>query len=259
MKPRFGRKRRFTSTRGTNLLIITIILFVISVMGSIFIIDQGIKPTLVNIAEIKTDEFATRAINSAVRFAESYDFDDILQITYDDQGNVATYNWDPAVVSEINRVATDRVEEFFRSVNRGDPITYDYSLQEPYDYGDGAEDRAEQDPTLVEVPLGQVTGNTVLANLGPRIPINLELVGNVRTNIVREDEEFGINGAFVSLYIHVESDVQIFIPFTTETTTVSTEIYIDGGAIMGEVPDFYGGGDSEDPSIAVPREDLQEE
>jgi len=57
----------------------------------------------------------------------------------------------------------------------------------------------------------------------------------------------------------VESDVQIFIPFTTETTTVSTEIYIDGGAIMGEVPDFYGGGDSEDPSIAVPREDLQEE
>jgi len=259
MKPKFGRRRKFSSTPGTNIMIITIILFVIFVVGSMVLIDRGIKPTLMNVAEIKTDEFATRAINSAVRFAESYEFEDILHITYDNEGNVVTYNWDPAVVSEINRIATDRVEEFFQHVNRGDPISYDYSLQDPYDYGDGAEDRAAQDPTLVEIPLGQATGNTVLANLGPKIPVNLELVGNVRTNIVREDEEFGINGAFVSVYIQVESDVQIVVPFTTEVTTVSTEIYIDGGVIMGEVPDFYGGGGNQGPSIAVPREDLQEE
>ncbi|MFC2947168.1 sporulation protein YunB [Virgibacillus sediminis] len=258
MRKKMGFKKSFSPPPRKNLFLITTVFFTLFVMLSIWLIDEGIEPTLMEIAEVKTDEFATRAINSAVRFAESYNYDEVLRITYDDEGNVATYTWNPAVVSEINRVATDRVEEFFMHVNRGDPITYDYSLHDPYDYNEGAEDRAEHDPTLVEIPLGQVTGNTVLANLGPTIPVNLELVGSVRTNIVREEEEFGINGAWVSLYVNVEADVQIVIPFTTEVKTVQTEIYIDSGAIMGDVPDFYGGSSS-GPSIAVPKDDLQNE
>ncbi len=235
---------------------ITLVIFVCCVGFSIWIIDKRIEPVLMQIGEVKTDEFATRAINSAVRFAEEYNFEDVLNITYDNEGHVATYGWNPSAVSEINRVATDRVEEFFKNVNRGDPITYDYSLHDPYDYEEGARGRVEQDPTLVEVPLGQVTGNTVLANLGPKIPINLGLVGSVRTNIVRDEEEFGINGTWVSLFVNVEADVQIVIPFTTEVKTVHTEIYIDGGAIFGKVPEFYSG-DGGGPSIAVPKEDLQ--
>ncbi|MGJ9457501.1 sporulation protein YunB [Oceanobacillus sp. CF4.6] len=250
------RKKNFASPPNNFIMMITFIIFVCSVGLSIWIIDKRVEPVLMEIAEVKTDEFATRAINSAVRFAEEYSFDEVLNITYDNEGHVATYNWNPSVVSEINRVATDRVEEFFLNVNRGDPITYDYSLHDPYEYEEGAEGRVEQDPTLVEVPLGQVTGNTVLANLGPKIPINLGLVGSVRTNIIREEEEFGINGSWVSLYVDVEADVQIIIPFTTDVKTVNTEIYIDGGAIMGKVPDFYGG-DGGGPSISVPKDDLQ--
>ncbi|MFC3041386.1 sporulation protein YunB [Virgibacillus xinjiangensis] len=258
MRRRMGFKKSFSPPPRKNLFLITTVFFAAFVFLSIWLIDEGIEPTLMEIAEIKTDEFATRAINSAVRFAESYNYDEVLQATYDEEGNVATYRWNSAVVSEINRVATDRVEEFFMHVNRGDPITYDYSLHDPYDYSEGAEDRAEHDPTLVEIPLGQVTGNTVLANLGPTVPVNMELVGSVRTNIVREEEEFGINGVWVSLYVNVEADVQIVIPFTTEVKTVQTEIYIDSGAIMGDVPDFYGGNGS-GPSIAVPKKDLQDE
>lgn len=232
------------------------IIFVVCIFLSIRLIDKRIEPVLIETATVKLDEFATRAINSAVRYVEDYSFEDMLNITYDNEGQIATYNWNSSVISEINRVATDRVEEFFINVNRGDPLEFEDPLQEPYEYNDGAEDLAKQDPTLVEIPLGQVTGNTVLSNLGPKIPINLEVVGNVRTNIVREVEEFGINGAWVSLYLNVEADVQIVIPFTTEVTTVNTEIYLDGGAIMGKVPDFYGGG-SDGPSISVPKDDLQ--
>ncbi|WP_156288512.1 sporulation protein YunB [Oceanobacillus salinisoli] len=259
MRPRkrFGRKK-FASPSGKNIFLITLVVFVICVILSIGIVSKGITPAIIEISEIKTEEFATRAINMAVRFAEGYDFNDVLNITYDNEGNVAVYNWNQSVISEINRVATDRVEEFFLHMNRGDPISYDYSLHEPYDYSDGAEDRAAQDPTLIEVPLGEITGNAVLANLGPKIPINLELVGAVRTNIIRETEPLGINGSWVSLYVNVEADVQIIIPFITEQTTVQTEIYIDGGAIMGDVPEFYGGG-SDGPSIAVPKEDFEEE
>lgn len=221
-------------------------------------IDKGIKPTLMEIAKEKTNEFATRGINRAVSFAEGYDFTDIANITFDDNGYVAFYKLNYGVINEINRRATNQVEEYFMRLNRGDPITYDSSLDEAYDYTEGVEERVLEDPTLVEIPLGQVTGNTVLANLGPKIPINLEVIGTVRTNIVPQQSEFGINGAWITLYLQVEADVQIIVPFTSEVTTVTADIYIDGGALMGEVPDFYGGG-STGPSISVPKEDFQDD
>lgn len=247
-------RRKFAPPPGRHLFIIAFIIFIIVVFLSIQIIDRGITPAIIEISEIKTDEFATRAINTAVRFAESYDFTDVVQVTYDNDGHPAIYGYNTAIISEINRVATERVEEFFMHVNRGDPIDYDYPLQD-YEFSEDPGDRAKRDPTIIEIPLGEITGNAVLANLGPKIPINLELVGNVRTNIIRETEPLGINGSWVSLYVNVEADVQIIIPYITEVTTVQTEIYIDSGAIMGDVPDFYGG---ESPSISVPREDFQD-
>ncbi|WP_405102699.1 sporulation protein YunB [Oceanobacillus sp. FSL H7-0719] len=255
------RRKRYQkgiiSPPGQRILLLTIIVFTICVLVSIIYIDRGIKPTLMEIAKEKTNEFATRAINSAVSFTENYDFSDIANITYDNNGNVSFYSVKQSAISEISRQATNRVEEYFSGLNRGDPISYDSSTDGPYDYPDGAEERLLYDPTLVEIPLGQVTGNTVLANLGPKIPINLEVIGTVRTNIVQRKSEFGINGAWLSIYLNVEADVQIIIPFSSEVTTVSADIYIDGGALMGEVPDFYGGGGN-GPSIAVPKGDFQE-
>lgn len=253
------RKRKVSKSPPPmqNILGITLVVFVLMIIFSIVIIDKGLKPTLMDIAETKTTEFATRGINTAVRFAENYSYDELLNITYNEEGNVATYNWNSSVISEINRVATDRVEEYFRYMNSGEPPDYENSLFEPEEFEDTTENLPEKDPTVIEIPIGQATGNSILANLGPKIPVNFEIVGNVRTNIKREEEPLGLNGSWVSLYVKVEADVQIVIPFSTDVKTVSTEIYIDGGALMGDIPEFWGGGDGS--SIAVPKDDITKE
>ncbi|GAA0428758.1 hypothetical protein GCM10008983_01380 [Lentibacillus halophilus] len=260
MRKRFGKKRMGGGPPSVkNMLIITVILFVLMVGLSIVIIDKGLKPTLMEVAQSKTTEFATRGINTAVRFAENYNYDDLLDITYDNEGKVTRFGWNSAIVSEINRVATDRVEEYFRYMNTGEPPDYENSLFEPKEFEDTTENLPQKDPTVVEIPIGQATGNSILANLGPTIPVNFEFVGNVKTNIVREDEPLGINGAWVSLYVEVEAEVQIIIPFTTDTKTVSTEIFVDSGALMGDIPNFYGSGSGSggNPSISVPKNEIK--
>lgn len=234
------------------------ILVCVLLILSIWIIDKGIKPTLMNVAEQKTTEFATRAINSAVRFAEEYTFEDIANMTADDTGSVSIVGWDSTIVNKINRAATDRVEEFFHSMNRGEMPEYQDPLNEPEVYDETVDDLAERDPTVIEIPIGQATGNSVLANLGPAIPVNLELVGSVQTNIVEEREEWGINNVIITLYVEVEADVQIIIPFSTQVKNVKTRIMIDKHLVMGDVPEFYGGG-SGGPSISVPKEDFGSE
>jgi len=237
---------------------ISFVIVCILVFLSIWIIDKGIKPTLIEIADRKTTEFATRAINSAVKFAEEYSFESIANLTKDDSGKISMVGYDQTVVNKINRAATDRVEEFFHSMNRGEPPDYEDPLDEPEVYGDTVDELVDRDPTVVEIPIGQATGNTVLANLGPKIPVNLELVGSVQTDIIEEREEVGINGVVITLYVFVEADVQIVIPFSTELKNVSTKIMIDKHLVMGEVPEFYGGSGN-NPSISVPKKDLQDD
>ncbi|HLR67889.1 sporulation protein YunB [Virgibacillus alimentarius] len=257
MRRRFGIKKKRTPPPVKNILMVTLILFILLLFGSMHIINNGIKPTLMEVAEVKTTEFATRGINSAVKFAEEYTFEDLTETTTDNEGNVSFIGWDSSVVNKINRAATDRVEEFFHSMNRGEPPDYEDPLDEPEMYGDTVDELVERDPTVVEIPIGQATGNTILANLGPKIPVNLELVGNVQTDIVEQREEFGINNVLVTLYVIVEAEVQIVIPFTTEVTSIDTKILIDKHLVMGDVPEFYGG-DGKDPSISVPKKDLQD-
>jgi sporulation protein YunB len=214
---------------------------------SILIIDKGIKPALMLIAEQKTTEFATRAINAAVKFAGDYNFDDLITITTNNEGDITTYGWNSAVVSKVNRISTDRVEEFFKYMNDGNRSIESENIAGMVD------EWIKEDPTVVEIPIGQAIGSTLLANLGPKIPVNLELTGSVKTDVIREVEEIGINGALVTIYIIVEAEVQIIIPLTSEVKPVSSKIYIDSGVIMGAVPDYYGGkGDG--PSISVPKD-----
>lgn len=219
------------------------------ILSSILIIDKGIKPTLMVVAEQKTTEFATRAINAAVKFAEDYHFEDLITMTTNNNGDVTTYGWDSAVVSHINRVSTDRVEEFFKMMNEGE------LLPEDVENDNTIAETVKEDATVVEIPIGQALGSTLLANLGPKIPVNLELAGSVKTDVIREVEDIGINGALVTIYIIVEAEVQIIIPLTSEVKPVSSKIYVDSGVIMGAVPDYYGGS-GDGPSIAIPKESI---
>jgi len=257
LKPNFFKRNR-TPPPVSTILMITFILFLGMIVSSIIFINDGIKPAIMEIAERKTTEFATRGINAAVRFSEDYDFDDIVNVSLNEQGYVSTWSLDSAMVGEINRVSTDRVEEFFRLMNEGRAPGDDEMNLSSGEYGDTPEDIHEKDPTIVEIPIGMATGNTVLANLGPKIPVNLEFVGNVKTDVITKKEDVGINGTLITVYVLVEAEVQVIIPFSTSVKPVSTKIYVAKSVIMGDVPNFYGG-DSGGPSIAVPKDSVDDD
>lgn len=237
---------------------ITSIIFLIFVFLTIWIIDKGIKPPLMDIAILKTREFATRTINSAVKSTENIDFDDLIDLRMDNNGNVSILGYNSAAVNRALRTATDRAEYFLYSMNKGETIDVDDPELKPVEFGDSVGDLASKDPTVVEIPIGQATGNTILANLGPKIPVHFEIVGSLESDVVHEIKEFGINASLVEIYIPVTVTVQIVIPFSTTTSTISTKIFIDSRVIMGEVPNFYNYGGDNGPSISVPSKSFKE-
>jgi sporulation protein YunB len=205
-----------------------------------------------NIANEKTIEFATRTINSAVKSTENISFEDLVDTTYDNNGNVALLGWNSEAFNRALRTATDRAEYFLYGMNKGQQIDVADPNMHKIEFGDSVGDLAAKDPTVVEIPIGQATGNTVLANLGPKIPVHFEIVGSLRSDLISEVEEFGVNGALFKIYIPVNVSIRIVVPFSTETAEVSTKVFIDQRAVMGDVPDFYSGSGN-GPTISVPR------
>lgn len=236
------------------ILLITFILFFVLIFFSIWIIDKGIRKPLVDIAEQKTIEFATRTINSAVKSTENMNFEDLVDVQMDSNGNVATLGWDAAVFNTALRTATERAEYFLYGMNKGETIDVDDPDLNPIEFGDSVGDLADKDPTVVEIPIGQATGNTILANLGPKIPVHFEIVGSLESDIVHEVKEFGINASLIEIYLPVSVNVQIVIPFSTTTAEISTKVLIDSRVIMGDVPDFYSSSSDGGPTISVPKD-----
>lgn len=105
----------------------------------------------------------------------------------------------------------------------------------------------------LDVPIGIVSGNPILMNLGPRFPIKVEIedvaVGNVRTKI----REFGINNALLEIYIEVSIDFQTIYPFATIEDKSSYEALIASSVIEGAVPDIFSGAiNSKSEAINLP-------
>src|SRR5699024_6124339 len=197
-------------------------------------------------------------INSAVKSTEDISFEDLVEINYDNNGNVSTLGWNSEAVNRALRSATDRAEYFLYGMNKGEQIDIDDPNLEPIEFGDSVGDLASKDPTVVEIPLGQATGNTVLANLGPKIPVHFEIVGSLRSDVLHEVKEFGVNAALFEIYIPVTVNIQIVIPFSTTTREVSTRVFIDSRVIMGDVPDFYSTGESSGTTVTFPRKNTDE-
>lgn len=259
----FNLRKRFMYRRAPlplrYIFLMTVILFVFMIFITIWIIDKGISPPLMEIAEQKTVEFATRTINAAVKSTERISFDDLVDLTIDTNGNVSTLGWNSQAFNRALRTATERAEYFLYQMNNGAELEIDDPDVEPLDADDSVGDLPKRDPTVVEIPIGQATGNTILANLGPKIPVHFEIVGNITSDVVHEVKEFGVNAALIEIYIPVSVQVQIVIPFSTTIADVSTRVFIDSRVIMGDVPQFFSHGEGNSPSISVPKRDFTDD
>lgn len=252
MKRPKKKRRQLAPPQVRNVFIATCILFFVLIFFTIWIIDKGIRPPLMRIAEQKTIEFATRTINTAVKSTEDMQFENLVETNYDNNGNVAVLGWNSSNINEALRIATERAEYFLYGMNKGQTLDVDDPDLNPVDFGDSVGDLADKDPTVVEIPIGQATGNTILANLGPKIPVHFEIIGSLESDIDHELKEFGVNAALFEIYIPVEVNVQIVIPFSTTVSEVSTRVFVDSRVIMGEVPEFFSGS-GEGPSISIPK------
>lgn len=179
------------------------------------IIDQRLKPTLLEISQARATVIATQAINRAVgeRIARTIRYEDLYIVRTDNRGRVVLMQ---SNTGEINRLVADtsiQVQEALRSVS---------------------EER-------IRVPMGQVLGSQLLATTGPWISVRVLPVGTVETVVLDRFEAAGINQSRHKVYMRVSASIRIVVPLVSCNVRVRSELPIAESIILGEVPQFYFG------------------
>lgn len=260
MRKNLRIKRHRTPPSIRQLFFITTIVFVIVTFVSIGIVNQGVKPVLLQIAETKNKQYANMAMGIAVnkKLNEDLEVADLIEFQYDTNGRVVSYQINAAIENRVQRNIQYRVENFLHQLENGivpdtsAPLDVDIEEQEQTDL-----EIIQEKSNLIEIPFGQTLGLPLLANLGPKIPVNLELVGYVSTEVETKVTGVKINSVHIEPVVHIEVEIRTVIPFGTKTAHITQEIPIGSGGYNGDVPQYYNNSDEEGADLSIPLQPLQ--
>ena len=91
----------------------------------------------------------------------------------------------------------------------------------------------------LSIPVGTLTGFSLLAGRGPRISVRMESVGSSEANFHNEFVSAGINQTKHQIILTVDVSVSILLPGFTTATKVSNSFIVAETVIVGAVPDTY--------------------
>lgn len=246
-------KKRHTLRKGNVLVFIVIFLFVF-ICWFLSYVNRRVSPTLFNFAEIETTKLANLIINRAInrQVAKALDLDDLFVLIKNNDGEIETIDFNTAIVNKILSTTTNSIQIYLKAIEQGNIDLIELPEEILIEY-----DREKLKKGIIyEVPLGIATKNIFLANLGPKIPIRMGLVGSVVSNINTKLNQYGINNVLVEVNIVIEVVQQVNLPFMSKRVNLKTNVPLALKVIQGKIPQYYQGGGFEKNSslLALPIE-----
>lgn len=243
-KLNFNKRKKL---RKSNIVLILIVIIILSIMFTLKKINRTFTPILFETAELEVNKFSTIIINKAISqvLQDKINTDKIFETVKSENGQVQTIDFNPIVVNQVLNVATTVVQENLRLLEKGNIEGFENYTNSLTD----AQIKKLKKGIITEIPVGIVFKNSLLSNVGPKIPIRLHYIGDVNSNITTKVTPYGINNALVEVGVHLEMTAQILLPFTTDKMHLECDIPIAIKIIQGSIPNYYGNGLLKDSSI----------
>lgn len=100
-------------------------------------------------------------------------------------------------------------------------------------------DATENRTLEVSVPLGNLTGVSLLMGRGPGVPVEIIMLTSSHVEFQNNVVTAGINQTKHQINLEVVVDIDVLIPWDTESAQVVTEVLIADVVVVGKVPETY--------------------
>lgn len=204
-------------------------IFIIQKMGN------KINIKLMDYATVEVSKISTTVINYAVNDVVMNDLktDGLFNISKNKNGDIQVIDFDASNVNKLLNDISQNIVDYFDLIESGKTEQLDFVkrvLPGSHNIEDGI---------IMEIPTGVITGNSLLSNIGPKIPVKISMIGELESNISTEVEKYGINNAVITISVDIHVSEQIILPMYSKKITVSNKVPIAMKIIQGVVPNYY--------------------
>lgn len=235
MKGRIRLKKRRVKLRKWQLLIASVVFVLVVSFIVINKIGNIINVKLMEYASVEIRKVSTTIINYAVNDAVVNDLETegLFTTSQNKNGDIQTIDFDASNVNKLLNNVSQNILSYFNMIEEGNISNLDFVkriLPGSHNIEKGI---------IMEIPTGVITGNSLLANIGPTIPVKISMIGDLESNISTDVEKYGINNAIITVNVNVVVSEQIILPMYSKKITISNKIPIAMKVIQGVVPNYY--------------------
>ena len=236
-KVHLNRRQR----KKSKLYILITVLLLIGIV-TYFVLDfigRVLENNLIKYAEVEVGRIARYVVNYAVttKNIKELDFNELFIVSKNNKDEIQTIDFDPIVVNTVLNAITETVISHFKAIEEGNLELIDLSNSFLINTDI---DKLKQG-IIAEIPIGVLTGNTLLSNLGPKLPVKLSIAGEIESELETEIKYYGINNALITVYVNIKVSEQIYMPIATGRVVISQKIPIAIKLMQGMVPNAYFG------------------
>ncbi len=215
-------------SKKSKILIIIILLCtaIFATTGSIFNwYFTSLTPNINKVVTFKLEKIVYQILTSELN-TKVVDQTDLLILNKNNDGEIITVDYDLDKAYIINNNINTSIRNSINNLSSGDLENSEFIMVNGNMY--------------IEEPLLINSKFTIISALGPQIPIKINFVDTVVTNLKTKITSYGLNNALTELYVTTSVKVNIITPVTNEEIKIDYDILIDAAMINGRVPTFYG-------------------
>jgi len=225
-----------------NNLLKLIVIIIISIFCSFILIgyySKTISPFFMTYAEDEIRRLTTLVVNDSVNndFFDELEDEKIYNIIKDDSGEIKLLTFNTKNVNIWLNSISIMIQNNLKAIENGDLdfLKLEESFINSYD------GNLLKEGIICEIPFGAFLNNSLISNIGPKIPVKFNLLGNVNTELKTNVKEYGINNALLEVSVEVSVDMRVNLPFVSNKITITSSLPISVKMIQGTIPDFYNG------------------
>ena len=193
-------------------LIVALVIISAIIAGVVFFVVRNVNPVIEAISSEKIRAIATEAVSKSVLDIMSQNTShDYISIVRDDKNSIKSVDINTDAINGLAHTITIEAQKNINSAGQ-DGIT---------------------------IPVGSLSGITLLTGIGPNINIKIYLVGSTQTQIISDFTDTGINQTSHRLYFDIQGSVAVAVPGLKSNVKTSTRVLMSETIIVGDVPSTY--------------------
>ena len=227
-------KRRKNNKKGSIFVLIFFVFITDVMLFNIF--GNRLSDNIYEITRVKVKDISNYYMNSVIKKYLNVDTSNYIKLNFVNN-NIVSID----IKNKSNKLlknVIDDLESIVSDIENGK--IKDYSNLE-FIYGDNC--------LILLVPIGSAYKNSLLYNMGPKIPVKVSFLENVDAYLDVSVEEYGINNALIKLFINIKMEQIIEMPVDKNKVINEYRFLISSKLINGQVPSIYYDGLTKNSSI----------